>query len=125
MSRHDLVGKWLAIEYAENRGAAFGVLSGLGPLLTLGSVAIVVLLLGQYRRQANPRPWQTVALGLIVGGAAGNLLDRVRLGYVIDFIAVGPWPNFNVADSAISVGVALLFWGWFRAETGSGSAEQV
>lgn len=114
----------MAIEYAENRGAAFGLLSGLGPVLILGSIIILALLLWQYRRQANPELWQTLALGGIVGGAAGNLFDRVRLGYVVDFIAVGPWPNFNVADGAIALGVALLLWGWFRAEPASGSAER-
>jgi lipoprotein signal peptidase len=49
-----------------------------------------------------------VSLGLLLGGAFGNLIDRIRLGYVVDFVAVGVWPKFNVADSAITVGVALL-----------------
>jgi signal peptidase II len=119
-SRLDLLGPWVAIEYAENRGAAFGMLSGLAPLLALMSLAILASLLVQYWRQPRTPLWQTLALGAIVGGAAGNLLDRVRLGYVVDFIAVGAWPNFNVADSAISVGVVLLLWGWLRSDAVAG-----
>lgn len=111
ISRHPIAGDWVAIEYAENRGAAFGVFSGLGPLLVLASIVILLVLLGQYRRAPHPRLWRSVALGAIAGGAVGNLLDRVRLGYVVDFIAVGSWPNFNIADSAITIGVGLMLLG--------------
>ena len=75
-----------------------------------------------YMRQARPPLWQTVAIGGIAGGALGNLVDRVRLGYVVDFLSVGPWPNFNVADSAITVGVLILIWGWTRPATAFGMA---
>lgn len=110
--RLELVGSWLALEYVENRGAAFGLLPGLAPFLGVGSFLIVIALLVQYLRQPIPALWHTVALGAIVGGAVGNLLDRLRFGYVVDFIAVGPWPNFNIADSAITLGVIGLVWGW-------------
>jgi signal peptidase II len=116
-SRVELVDGWLALEYTENRGAAFGVLSGLVPLLTVASIAILTALLWHYMRQAKPPLWHTVAIGAIAGGALGNLIDRVRLGHVIDFLSVGPWPNFNVADSAITVGVLVLIWGWTRPTT--------
>ena len=113
-SRVDVVHGWLALEYTENRGAAFGVLSGLGPILAVASLAILMGLLLIYMRQPRPSPWQTVAIGLISGGALGNLCDRVRLGHVIDFLSIGPWPNFNIADSAITVGVLVLVWGLIR-----------
>lgn len=113
--RVDLLGNWFALEYAENRGAAFGLFSGLAPLLAIGSVVVVVVLLAQYVRHPDPALWHTLALGAVAGGAIGNLIDRVRLGYVVDFIAVGPWPNFNLADSAISLGVLALVWGWSRS----------
>jgi signal peptidase II len=113
-SRIDLVDGWLALEYTENRGAAFGMLSGLAPVLAAASIAILVGLVVLYVRQERPPLWHTVAIGAVAGGALGNLFDRLRLGYVIDFVSVGPWPNFNVADSAITVGVLILIWGWTR-----------
>jgi signal peptidase II len=116
-SRVDVVNGWLALEYTENRGGAFGLLSGLAPLLTAASIAILVGLLWHYTRQEQPPLWHTLAIGGIAGGALGNIIDRVRLGHVVDFLSVGPWPNFNVADSAITVGVLALIWGWTRPAT--------
>ena len=113
-SRFEVVDRWLALEYTQNRGAAFGVLSGLGPILAVASFAVLSGLLLLYIRQTRPPLWQTVAIGLISGGALGNLWDRVRLGHVIDFLSIGPWPNFNIADSAITVGVLVLVWGLIR-----------
>ena len=114
--RLDLVGDFVAVEYAENRGAAFGLFAGLAPVLALASVAILVALLLYYAREPMPPLWHTIAVGSITGGAIGNLVDRVRLGYVVDFISVGPWPNFNVADAAITIGVAVWLCGWLRSE---------
>jgi signal peptidase II len=113
-SRIEVVDGWLALEYTENRGAAFGLLSGLVPVLTVVSLAVLIGLLLHYMRQVRPPLWQTFAIGAIAGGAFGNLLDRFRLGHVIDFVSVGPWPNFNVADSAITIGVLVLIWGSTR-----------
>lgn len=103
-----LIGSAVAIEYAENRGAAFGLLGGQNVLLAVMAVAVLVGLATFYWRQRAPSRWLVGAVGLIVGGALGNLVDRVRLGYVVDFVAIGPWPNFNLADSAITVGVVSL-----------------
>jgi signal peptidase II len=108
------------LEYTQNRGAAFGVLSGLVPILVAASIAILTGLVMLHLRQATPAFWQTVAIGLISGGALGNLFDRVRLGHVVDFLSVGPWPNFNIADSAITVGVLILVWGLTRPATAFG-----
>lgn len=117
-SRIDLVDGWLALEYTENRGAAFGMLSGLAPVLAAVSIAILGGLVVLYGRQERPPLWHTAAIGAVAGGALGNLFDRLRLGYVIDFVSVGPWPNFKVADSAITAGVLILIWSWTRpAET--------
>jgi signal peptidase II len=121
-TRVEIVDGWLALEYTQNRGAAFGLLSGLVPVLAAASLAILTCLLVVYVRQTKPALWRTVAIGLISGGALGNLIDRVRLGHVVDFISVGPWPNFNFADSAITVGVLVLFWGLARPATASGLA---
>lgn len=106
--RLTLVGDWFALEYAENRGVAFGALGGnplVAAVLALAALGGVLT----YGRNRDSGGWGfSVGLGLTIGGAVGNLIDRIRLGYVVDFVAVGPWPNFNVADSAITVGVVCL-----------------
>ena len=112
--RIDLLGRWIGLEYAENRGVAFGLFGAQSPILPLIAVAIVLAIGIAYARQRRASFALGLVAGLAIGGAIGNLIDRVRLGYVIDFIAVGPWPNFNVADSAVTVGVvgfiAWMLW---------------
>lgn len=90
-----------------NDGIAFGLASGGGPLvIVLGLVALVAL--GFFVASAPPG-WPTaVAGGLILGGALGNLLDRLTRGEVVDFVSVPFWPAFNLADTAITVGVVAL-----------------
>jgi signal peptidase II len=105
------------LTYVQNRGAAFGILSEAGlpyqsvMFSVVSLLALVAIALYAWRMPVQSRVPQT-ALALVMGGAIGNLLDRARLGYVIDYVDVywGPhhWPAFNVADSAISIGVALL-----------------
>jgi signal peptidase II len=108
--RWELAGRFLAFEYVENRGAAFGLLAGQTLLLALAAVvATLILLTGLARATATSR-LVSIGLALVVGGALGNLIDRVRLGYVVDFLAVGIWPKFNVADCAITIGLLLLGW---------------
>lgn len=103
----ELLGDVVRLDYAENRGAAFGLFSRWGALLTPVAIIFLIGLVWYFARSAG-RAWPpATAIGLIVGGALGNLVDRIRLGYVVDFVAVGPWPKFNVADSAISVGVVM------------------
>jgi signal peptidase II len=112
--RIDLLGHWVALDYAENRGVAFGLFGGLSAILPVVAIAILLAIGLAYVRQTQPPLLLGLAVGLAVGGAVGNLIDRVRLGHVIDFIAIGPWPNFNVADSAVTVGVvgfiAWMLW---------------
>ncbi|MBI4305742.1 MAG: signal peptidase II, partial [Chloroflexi bacterium] len=78
-------------------------------ILTVISFIAVAAIIWFYRN-AISSPLLRAALGLQLGGAFGNLLDRLRLGYVVDFIDVGPWPIFNLADSSIVVGIAILAW---------------
>jgi signal peptidase II len=107
---------WLNLTLAHNYGAAFSILSDAGGwqrwmFTVLASGVTGVLLVWLFRlRKAE---WLTgLSLGLIIGGAVGNLIDRVRLGYVVDFIDVyyqdWHWPAFNIADSAISCGIVLM-----------------
>ncbi len=113
-----------------NTGAAFSFLSDAGgwQRWVFAGVAVavtLVLLLWLLRLQTHER-WLAAALALIIGGAAGNLIDRTLLGHVVDFIQVylpflpfaifNPWPAFNIADSAIAIGVALLLIESFRTQ---------
>ena len=112
-----LVPGYLELRYAENCGAAFGLLDQSAPWLragvfmTAGALAIFALMWMFVHGSGGPLFAYSVPL--VVSGAVGNLVDRVRLGYVIDFIHFHihdsfEWPTFNVADSTITVGVALL-----------------
>jgi signal peptidase II len=96
---------------------AFGVLSGGGlpaqaVVLAILSGVVLLLVLAHWRRLAEGPVLLRIALALIAGGAVGNLIDRVRLGYVTDFVHIywrdHQWPDFNLADSAISIGIVLL-----------------
>lgn len=96
------------LSYTTNTGAAFGVLRGQSMFLTVAALVVVVALLSFYRHLASGGLVARVTLGLILGGSLGNLMDRLRLGYVVDFLDFTYWPAFNVADSSIVVGVILL-----------------
>jgi signal peptidase II len=106
---------------AHNTGAAFSLLAGAGGWqrlffigLAAAAAAIIAYLLGRHRQE----PRFCLALSAILGGALGNLIDRVRLGYVVDFLdfhAMGfHWPAFNVADMAITGGAILIVWDSLR-----------
>ena len=98
----------LRISHYENTGAAFGILQGAGPLFVVTTiVAIIVISFTIFRGNDYPR-WFTLALALVLGGAIGNLADRLSRGSVTDFIDPTHYPAFNIADSAIVIGVATL-----------------
>lgn len=108
----DVLGP-LELTLSHNRGVAFGIAGGAGaPLLvvTLAALGVVAYLFS--RDPARRGMW--VAAGLLCGGAIGNLIDRVRLDEVTDFIDVSAWPPFNIADIAITFGVVLLVWIYLR-----------
>ena len=91
---------------------AFGFFQGHGLWITVGTLAVLALLFRTTLRPERGR-WVPVCLGLILGGALGNLADRVRFGGVVDFLDFRIWPVFNLADSCITIGAALLavsFW---------------
>jgi signal peptidase II len=138
----DQVSKWLAsshlpphqilsvipgffnIVLVKNRGMAFGILnqtkSGLFPLFllaaTIAAIGVILLLFWAKKNQT----WFMIGLSLILGGAVGNLIDRVRLGYVIDFldffVAGYHWPAFNLADSAVTAGTFWLLFNVIRGK---------
>ncbi|HVP58386.1 MAG TPA: signal peptidase II [bacterium] len=108
-----VLGTALRIGYSQNSGAVFGIMKSGGRFFTVFSMiaAAVMIAAIPLARRAS---WQVRAgLGLVLGGAVGNLIDRLRLGGVVDFIDIGAndrirWPSFNVADMAITAGVILL-----------------
>ncbi len=115
--RWELAGPWLAFEYVENTGAAFGILSGRVWLLSVLALVVAFGFLLAFLRDLPHSAELRLSIGLVTGGGIGNLLDRLRSGYVVDFLAVGIWPRFNVADSAITIGLILLALTALREET--------
>lgn len=100
----------LQIVHYRNTGAAFGILQGAGPLLAIASLAGMAAILIYLFSPGFSRPLVRFGLSLMLGGAIGNLIDRVYAGEVVDFLKVSHWPAFNVADSSITIGVVLLLW---------------
>ena len=119
-----VVAPFFNLVLAHNTGAAFSFLAGAGgwqrwffTLVTVVISAGIVVMLSR-----GPGRWVSAALALVLGGALGNLFDRLTLGYVVDFIQVHAggyyWPAFNVADSGITVGVVMLVWDGLKPRAG-------
>lgn len=110
---------FLRITHTFNTGSIFGLFQGQNtPLILVSFIGVAVLIL-LYRTQRYPTGLLRLSLGLQLGGAFGNLVDRVRLGHVTDWVDVGPWPIFNVADASIVSGLILLAWLFIMAERSS------
>ncbi len=105
-----VLGDWLRLTLVHNTGVAFGLFQGFPHIFTLTSIIISIGAVIFYRIQLpHHQPWVQISVGLIVGGAIGNIIDRIRMGFVIDFIHVTWFPGiFNIADSAITIGVGML-----------------
>jgi signal peptidase II len=95
--------------HVRNTGVAFGVFSGGGALVLVFTLIALAVLIGYFARRPE-RPWLWLPTGMLVGGALGNLIDRIASGSVIDFIKLPDWPAFNVADMSITFGVLALLW---------------
>ena len=106
-----ILGDALRLVVSHNTGALFGLFRDQAPLFALLSVGVIGLI-AWYHGRTGRSTYMTIALGLLLGGAIGNFIDRFRLGYVIDFVDAGigslRWYTFNVADSAISMALLLL-----------------
>jgi len=103
-----VLGNFLVISHIRNSGAAFGTLRGFGGVLAM--IALVGVGIFAVVAWRQPTTIVGIAAGLVAGGAAGNLVDRIARGTVVDFVDFRFWPAFNVADSAITVGAVLLVW---------------
>jgi len=114
-----IVKNWFSLTYVTNYGAAFSILESRTLVLIL--IGLGVFITAWYNRKALARYPRILQFGLAValGGAAGNFIDRIRLGYVVDFIDFHFWPVFNIADIGIVLGVALVGWGALRDGLGN------
>ncbi len=99
-----------------NTGSAFGIFRDQNTPLILVSFLGIAILIMIYRSQRMPTGLLRLSLGLQIGGAMGNLIDRLRLGHVTDFVDVGAWPVFNFADASIITGLVILAWIFLVAE---------
>ena len=96
------------ITQARNSGTIFGLFQGQGFVLAIISFIAIAGLIVFFNSSSFRSRLLRLALGLMLGGAIGNLVDRIRLGFVVDFIHIGPWPIFNLSDSSIVVGIIII-----------------
>ena len=105
-----------SIHHVTNSGIAFGLFASATPIVILLTSLAVAWMLYFFARSGSRHPVLPVALGLVIGGSVSNLIDRVRLGHVTDFLDVRFWPAFNLADSFITIGVAILLLALMAAD---------
>jgi len=103
-----LIGAWVQLTLVFNAGGAFGIMKGAHLFFIATSSIISSLIILSVIKYKVTRPRTLITLGLILGGALGNLIDRIAFGYVIDFIDLGVWPVFNVADSCVTIGTIVV-----------------
>ncbi|MGH2898887.1 MAG: signal peptidase II [bacterium] len=106
-----VVGDWIRLVHSQNNGGLFGLLHGQAVVFGLASLVVVAFIV-LYHARATPSRYLSITLGLLLGGAGGNLIDRLRIGSVVDFVDAGigglRWYTFNIADTAISFAILLL-----------------
>ena len=107
-----VLGDVVQIWHAQNRGAAFSLFQGGTIFFLIVSILSIGMVAYFHRTLRSRSPWLHVVLGVILGGTLGNFIDRLRQGYVTDWLSVGigdtRWPTFNVADSSVVVGIGIL-----------------
>jgi signal peptidase II len=111
-----VLGPLLRFTLWRNTGIAFGLFSGANELVGLAAVAAAAWLVLHHRSRWHTSFLVRVGVGMVLGGAAGNLADRVRYGYVVDFVELPYWPIFNLADACIVAGGVLLALGSWRSD---------
>lgn len=107
-----------SIHHVHNSGIAFGLFPSATPVVTILTALAVGWMVAFFARSGARHPVLPMALGLLIGGSGSNLVDRIRLGHVTDFLDLRFWPAFNLADSFIVVGVAILFLALVVADRG-------
>ena len=114
-----VIGDWFRINFIHNNGGLFGLFQGQAQIFALVTLGVVVVLVA-VQVSSGWRSWLlTITLGLLLGGAIGNFIDRLRFGYVVDFADIGIGSSrfyiFNIADSAVTVAIVLMLSLWFLA----------
>ena len=111
-ARYDVIGDLVQLWHVRNTGAAFSILPGATWLFVPVTLVAIGMVVYFHRTLRDRGPWIQVILGAILAGALGNLTDRIRFGYVVDFVSIGfgdtRFPTFNVADSAVVLGIGAL-----------------
>ena len=102
------LSRYVSFTHITNKGAAFGMFPAFSTFFSVVPIIVVIVMLFYYRHLPNEQWALNVGLGLQLGGALGNFIDRIRVGHVVDFIDIKVWPIFNIADSSIVIGVAIL-----------------
>ena len=107
-----LLGDLVQVWHAQNRGAAFSLFQGGTVIFLIVSVLSIGMVAYFHRSLRDRSPWLHVMLGIVLGGTLGNFIDRLRQGYVTDWLSIGigdtRWPTFNVADSSVVIGIGIL-----------------
>lgn len=103
-----LLSDFIELRYITNSGAAFGIFPGGSLFFALIALIVVIVIIAYYSYRPTDQMWLKLSLGLQLGGALGNLTDRIRFGYVIDFVDTKYWPVFNLADVSMTIGVFAL-----------------
>ena len=103
-----IIKNFFHLTFVTNTGSAFGMLKDSALLLIFFSIVVLFSAIYYSRKITEKEKWMQVALGLLIGGTLGNLLDRFIYGYVIDFLDFRIWPVFNIADSSITISAAIL-----------------
>ncbi|MGZ6213690.1 MAG: signal peptidase II [Candidatus Limnocylindria bacterium] len=107
-----LLGDLVQVWHAQNRGAAFSLFQGGMIVFLIVSLLSIGMVVYFHRTLRDRSPWLHVVLGMVLGGTLGNFIDRLRQGYVTDWLSIGigdtRWPTFNVADSSVVIGIGIL-----------------
>ena len=107
-----LLGDLVQVWHAQNRGAAFSLFQGGTVVFLIVSVLSIGMVAYFHRSLRDRSPWLHIVLGVVLGGTLGNFIDRLRQGYVTDWLSIGigdtRWPTFNVADSSVVIGIGIL-----------------
>jgi signal peptidase II len=119
------VARVFQLTFITNTGAAFGMFPQLGTVFMVVAIVVIVAILFFHHHLPTEKGWIRLSLGLQLGGAMGNLTDRILYGYVVDFVDIGFWPIFNLADLSIVVGVAILAYHLWDEEHPSEKPEQI
>ena len=106
----EIIPGFFHFTFVRNTGSAFGLFQGQSALLTVLAIGAIIFLAAYYFRKARHDSLVAIGLALQLGGAVGNVVDRFRYGYVVDFLDFPRFPTFNLADSAITIGVVLLMY---------------